>query len=91
MTTWTIDSVQATLGPGLAPRFVTEIRQTPGERLQEAFDRWVRVAESMAAGADRARGLAEAEAAGEPLPGQWHDVTPTASSLNEHQRPEKAA
>ncbi|ONK09475.1 hypothetical protein STBA_01750 [Streptomyces sp. MP131-18] len=73
---WTIERICESLGnPVLSKRFLSQINRAPADELLEVFARWRKAAEDMQAGVAKAQALAEAEQHGEPLPGEWTDVT----------------
>ncbi|MFT2014624.1 hypothetical protein ACMA1D_02065 [Streptomyces sp. 796.1] len=73
---WTIDRIADALGaPALRSRFLSEINRAPAHELLPTFARWERVAKNLLDAADRGRALAQHDARGEELPGEWIDAT----------------
>jgi hypothetical protein len=73
---WTIESIRDALGnPTLAQRFLGEINRAPAHQLLGVFAKWERIAKDTLAAVERGRELAEYDARGEELPGEWIDVT----------------
>jgi hypothetical protein len=73
---WTIERISEALGsPELTKRFLGEINKAPAADLLPVFAKWQGIAESILSGVERAREIAAAQAAGEPAPGEFEDVT----------------
>lgn len=73
---WTIERIRDALGsPTLAQRFISEINRTPAHELLGVFAKWERTAKNFTAAAERGRQLAQYDARGEDLPGEWTDMT----------------
>ncbi|MEU6233826.1 hypothetical protein [Kitasatospora sp. NPDC047058] len=73
---WTIERITEALGsPDLTQRFLGEINRAPAAELLAVFARWQGIAESTVAAVERGREIAAAQAAGQPIPGEWEDIT----------------
>ena len=73
---WTIERIREALGsPDLAQRFLSEINRAPAQDLLRVFAKWEEIAKDLVAAVERGRELAEYDARGEKLPGEWIDAT----------------
>lgn len=89
---WTIERITNALGnPTLSQRFLGEINKAPAHRLLEVFAKWRGISEGILVAVERGREMAAAEAAGQPLPGEWIDVTAEVKADAERLRSRHAA
>lgn len=73
---WTIERIHESLGsPKVRQAFMCELNKARIHEITGVFAKWQGIAEQTVAAVERARAAREAELAGEPVPGEWTDVT----------------
>ncbi|MGW6912553.1 hypothetical protein ACWGB8_01825 [Kitasatospora sp. NPDC054939] len=73
---WTIELIADALGnPTLAKRFIGEINKAPAHLVMDTFAKWQGIAERLSEAMVRVEEARAAQEAGEPIPGEWFDIT----------------
>jgi hypothetical protein len=73
---WTIERISDALGnPAIRQRFLSELNKAQIHEITAVFAKWQGVAEQLLHTAERAREFRAAELAGEPIPGEWIELT----------------
>jgi hypothetical protein len=73
---WTIQRITDALGsPAVRQRFLGELNRAQIHEITGIFAKWQGIAEQLLHAVERAHEFRAAELAGEPIPGDWVDMT----------------